>query len=112
MLLSFHTRKLEKECNDQKALIRSYGPEQAKLIARRLAELEAADNLEVMRTLPQVRAHELKGNRAGQVSLDVKHPYRLLITADYDDPPCKPDGGLDWQKITKVKIRGVVDTHE
>jgi len=37
------------------ALTRSYGPEQARLIARRLAELEAAENLEVMRTLPQVR---------------------------------------------------------
>jgi len=112
MLLSFHTRKLEKECNDLKALTRQYGDIQAKLIARRLAELEAADNLEILRLLPQVRAHELKGSRAGQISLDVKHPCRLLIAPDYDDPPCKKDGGLDWQRITKVKILGVYDTHE
>jgi proteic killer suppression protein len=112
MLLSFYTGKFEKECNDLKALTRRWGPEQAKLIARRLAELEAADNLEVLRSLPQVRAHELKGSRAGQISLDVKHPYRLLIAPDYDDPPCKKDGGLDWQRITKIKILGVTDTHE
>ena len=66
MLLSFHTRKLEKLCNDQKALVRNYGAEQAQLIARRITQLEAADCLEIMRSLPQVRAHELKGNRAGQ----------------------------------------------
>src|SRR3990172_8640864 len=101
MLLSFQGKKLEKECNDLKALIRRFGPEQAKLIARRLAELEAADNLEILRSLPQVRAHELKGNRAGQISLDVKHPFRLMITPDYDEPPCKKDGGLDWQRIKK-----------
>ncbi len=112
MLISFQSRKLEKECNDLKALTRRFGPEQAKLIVRRLVELEAADNLEILRTLPQVRAHELKGNRAGQISLDVKHPYRLLIDPDYDDPPCKKDGGLDWQRITKVKILEVTDTHE
>ncbi len=112
MLLSFQSKKLEKECNDMKALVRRYGPEQAKLIARRLAELGAAEQLETLRSLPQVRAHELKGGRAGQISLDVKHPYRLLIAPDYDDPPCKKDGGLDWQRITKVKVLEVTDTHE
>jgi len=112
MLISFHTKKIEKECNDLKVLTRQYGDIQAKLIARRLAELAAADNLETLRFLPQVRAHELKGSRARQISLDVKHPYRLLVVPDYAAPPCKPDGGLDWQKITKVKILGVVDTHE
>lgn len=112
MLISFHNRKLEKECNDLKALTRRYGPEQAKLIARRLSELAAAEQLETLRSLPQIRAHELKGNRSGQISLDVKHPFRLLIAPDYDDPPCKKDGGLDWQKIMKVKILEVTDTHE
>jgi proteic killer suppression protein len=112
MLISFHTQRLEKECNDLKLLTRRYGDVQAKLIARRLAELAAADNLAALRTLPQIRAHELRGNLAGQISLDVKHPYRLLIAPDYDDPPRKKDGGLDWQRTTKVKILGVVDTHE
>lgn len=112
MLLSFKSRKFEKECNDIKRLTREWGAEQAKLIARRLTELAAAENLETMRLLPQARAHELKGNRAGQISLDVKHPYRLIILPDYDTPPCKTDGGLDWQRITKIKILEVTDTHE
>ena len=111
MLLSFKNKGLEKEFCDIKLLRRRWGEEQAKLIARRLDQLRAADNLEVLRTLPQLRAHELKGNRAEQISLDVKQPYRLLIVPDHEETPRKQDGGLDWQKITKVKVLGVEDTH-
>jgi proteic killer suppression protein len=112
MLLSFKSKKFEKVCNDMKLLTREWGAEQAKLIARRLTELAAADNLATLRMLPQARAHELKGNREEQISFDVKHPYRLIIIPDYDTPPRKTDGGLDWQKITKIKILEVTDTHE
>jgi proteic killer suppression protein len=112
MLISFKSKKFGKECNDPKLLTREWGAEQARLIARRLTELAAADNLATLRTLPQARAHELKGNREEQISLDVKHPYRLIVIPDYDDPPRRKDGGLDWKKITKIKILEVIDTHE
>ncbi|MEI9475799.1 MAG: killer suppression protein [Deltaproteobacteria bacterium] len=112
MIVSYKNGKLEKEFCDIKLLKRRWGEEQSKLIARRLGELRAADNLETLRKLRQLHAHELKGNRAGQISFDVKHPYRLLIIPDHDETPLKEDGGLDWQKITKVKILGVEDTHD
>jgi plasmid maintenance system killer protein len=111
MLITYKNNKLEKEFCDIRLLKRRWGEEQASLIARRLEQLKAADNLEVLRTLPQLRAHELKGNRAGQISLDIKHPYRLLIEPDHEEIPRKQDGGLDWPKITKVKVLGVKDTH-
>jgi plasmid maintenance system killer protein len=112
MDISFKSRKLEKDLSDEKALIRRYGAEQAVKIQQRLFELQAAENLDTLRTLPQVRAHELSGNQAGQISLDIKHPYRLLITPDYEAPPRKDDGGLDWKKISKIKILKVDNTHE
>src|SRR4030042_5810483 len=111
MLISYKNRKLEKEFCDIKLLKRRWGEEQANLIARRLDQLRAADNLEVLRTLPQLKAHELKGNRVGQISLDVKQPYRLLIVPGHEETPRKEDGGLDWQKIIKVKVLGVEDIH-
>jgi len=61
--------------------------------------------------LPQVRCHELKGDRTGQLSLDLDHPYRLIIEPAHDPIPRKPDGGLDWNKVTAVMIVGVEDTH-
>jgi plasmid maintenance system killer protein len=111
MIVSYKNRKLEKEFCDIKLLKRRWGEEQSKLIARRLDQVRAADNLETLSTLPQLRAHELKGDRSGQISLDVKQPYRLLISPDHDETPLKEDGGLDWQKIVKIKILGVEDTH-
>ncbi|MBW1698977.1 MAG: killer suppression protein [Deltaproteobacteria bacterium] len=111
MYITFINRKLEKLFLDEKALKRKWGPEQAEKIKLRVTQLLAAERLEIMHTLPQVRAHELSGNRAGQISLDLKHPYRLLIKPDYENPPHKDDGGLDWKKITKIKVLGVEDTH-
>ncbi len=111
MDIVFKNKKLEKLLSDEKSIIRKWGPDQAKKIKQRIFELIAAKNLETLRTLPQMRAHELSGNRAGQISLDIKHPYRLLITPDYENPPRKGDGGLDWKKITRIKVLKVEDTH-
>jgi len=113
MILTFKNPKLEKEFNNRKALIKRRGSIQTKLIMQRLTQLHAASNLEVMRTLPQTNAHELKGNLDEVISLDLNQPYRLLIEPDHEEEtPRKDDGGLDWKRITKVKIMGVEDTHE
>jgi plasmid maintenance system killer protein len=112
MLITYNNRKTEKTFNKLADLIRKYGPEQAKRISLRKTQLEAAENLAVMQTLPPVRAHELKADRAGQISLDLIHPQRLLIVPDHEELPRKPDGGLDWTKITRIMIIGVEDTHD
>jgi plasmid maintenance system killer protein len=112
MLISFKKKQDQKTFSSEKALNKAFGQEQARKIIQRLSEIQAADNLEILRTLPQARAHELTGNRKGQISLDVKQPYRLIILPDHEDCPRKEDGGLKWEKITKVKILGIEDTHE
>lgn len=111
MKISFASTKLQKECNEDKLLVRRYGTERAKLIRRRLDEIRAADSLEVLGRLPQARCHELKGDRAGQLSVDLKHPYRLLLEPAHQPIPRKPDGGLDRARITAVRTLGVEDTH-
>jgi proteic killer suppression protein len=109
--LSFASRKLAKELADEKTIVRNYGTDNGRRICQRLAQLMAADNLQTLRLLPQTRAHELTGDRAGQISVDVKHPYRLLLVPAHDEIPRKHDGGLDWARVTKLKILGIVDTH-
>jgi plasmid maintenance system killer protein len=97
--------------NDMRRLTRRHNTQRAKLIRRRLDDLRAADTLQVMRNLPG-RCHELKGDRAGQLSLDLDGPYRLLFRPADEPPPTKPDGGMDWTQVTAVVVLGVVDTHE
>lgn len=55
--------------------------------------------------------HELKADRDEQISVDVKHPYRLLMIPDHDETPRKPDGGLDWSAISRVTVLEIADTH-
>lgn len=112
MDIIFKTSKLEKICNDQKLLVRTFGSQMAKLMRRRLDDLRAATCLEEMRYLKQTRCHELHGNKAGHLSVDLDHPYRLIFQAANKPVPQRVDGGLDWAKVTAVMIIGVEDTHE
>ncbi|NOY16048.1 MAG: killer suppression protein, partial [Gammaproteobacteria bacterium] len=54
---------------------------------------------------------ELTGNRKGTLSLDLDGPYRLIIQPMNNPLPERPEGGLDWHRITAIKILGVEDTH-
>ena len=112
MEIFFQDRKLGKIANNQSQLIRKYGQQQVKLLRRRLDELAAADTLEDIRFLPQVRCHELKGNRQGTLAVDVVHPYRLIFEPANDPIPKKDDGGLDWTKVTAITVLAVEDYHD
>ena len=109
--ITFKSKAFKRECNTHKLLVRRHGPDRAKRIRRRLDDLRAANILEDMRNLPG-RCHELRGSRAGQLSLDLDHPYRLIFTTANDPVPRKADGGLDWTRINAVLILGVEDTNE
>jgi len=89
---------------------RGLDAERAKRLRRRLDQLRAAPVLEVMRRLPG-RCHELKADRKGQLSIDVDGPYRLLFEPASNPIPRKKDGGLDWTKVTAVRILEIEDTH-
>jgi len=112
--ISFKNRRLEKSFNEGAQLEKIHGTKRAKKIRIRLAELRAAVSL--MDFWPPKsgpgRCHELtQGRRKGQLSVDLDHPYRLIFVPNHDPVPVLPDGGLDWSKITAIKILGVEDTH-
>lgn len=111
MDIIFKSKTLARECNRHELLVRRHGRHRAKLIRRRLDDLGAAANLFVMRSLPG-RCHELRGNRAGQLSIDLDGPFRLVFEVANNPIPTKPDGGLDWASVTAINVLGVEDTHE
>jgi plasmid maintenance system killer protein len=111
MEISFNSRKLEKLCNSQKVMRAQLGDRCAKVLQQRLAEINAADTLEDLEKVPGARCHELKGNRKGQLAVDLVHPKRLVFVPDHDPVPNRPDGGLDWAQVTRVLVTEVVDYH-
>lgn len=110
MDIVFKDKQFEKECNNQRLLERNHGQKRAKYIRRRLDALRAAEVLEDMRDVG--RCHELRYDRWGEFSLDLDQPYRLIFEPATPPIPTKPDGGIDWTKVTDVRIFGVEDTHE
>jgi proteic killer suppression protein len=110
--ITFQSQKMAKEFNEQKLLVRRYGSQRATLIRRRLDELRAAETLEVMRSLPRARCHELHQNLAGKLAVNLDQPYRLIFEPDHDPVPTKADGGLDWTGVTAIRILSVEDYHE
>jgi toxin HigB-1 len=111
MEVSFATRKMQKACSSGKKMRQVWGAALAQKLQQRLTELLAADSLADLSRLPSARCHELTGDRAGQLSVDLTHPYRLLFKPDDDPIPRKSDGGLDWAKVTKIVVLEVCDTH-
>ena len=111
MQISFTNKKLATLLGSQKETLRTYGPDNGRRILLRLQQIADAQNLTELARLPQTRVHELKDNRNEQISVDVKHPYRLLMVPDHPETPRKPDGGLDWDGITSVTVIEIGDTH-
>lgn len=114
MEISFQNTRAEKDFREGRRLQAIHGERRARLIVRRIQELRAAQCLGDL--WPPYsgpgRCHELTGNRAGQLSLDLDHPYRLIFEPDHDPRPLRPEGGLDWPRVTRVRILGVEDTHD
>ena len=114
MDISFKSTKLEKEFNEGKWLKKVHGELRAKKIGIRLTELRAAISLHDLGPPYDGpgRCHELKGERKGQLSVDLDHPYRLIFMPNHKPVPRKADGGLDWKQVTAIIITGIEDTHE
>lgn len=110
MEISYKSRKIEKQLADPKEMSKSFG-QLARKVNQRLKDLASADSLATMRTLPAARCHELTGSRKGKLAVNVSGNYRLIFEPFHDPIPLKEDGGLNWEKVTKIQINEIEDYH-
>jgi plasmid maintenance system killer protein len=114
MEISAGDNKLRAAMEDQAACKRQYGSDMAKKVALRIAALRAAESLADFwppKSGPE-RCHELKGEREGTFSVDLKHPYRLLFKpANPENASSSSDEQQSWKSITSIEILGIEDTH-
>jgi plasmid maintenance system killer protein len=109
MEIVFASKRLQRACATEAQRKQSY-PHCASQLNRRMGQLAAADNLAVMATLPG-HCHELTADCDGQLGIDVSGNYRVIFCPDHGEVPLKPDGGLDWSKVTRIMILEVRDYH-
>jgi proteic killer suppression protein len=101
MIVSYKNSREEKFYKDKNSLSMSYGVRMAEKICQRISEFQAADN---PNHLPKnARFHEHQGKRKGLFSVDLVHPFRLIV-----EPTCKY---ADWSEITSMQIYEIMDPH-
>lgn len=111
MLIYFKTKKLQKICSIKNEAVKKLNLKMAQKLQQRMMELSAADCLDDISSLKPTRCHPLKGNRSGQFSVDLDHPYRLIFIPAIDVISEKNSDGLDLWQIDSIEIIDIVDTH-
>lgn len=111
MDISFRTRDLQRICSKQSKMVRKLGLPCAKKLQQRMTELDGAQTLSDISHLPPARLHALDGDRSGQFSVDLRHPYRLLFIVVDDPVPLLEAGGIDRGKVLSIEIVEICDTH-
>ena len=98
MDITYKNKKIEKVCTDAKTAERTYVREMAEKIHKRIDEITAADNVEMMIQFHIGRCHPLSQNRKGQYAVDLVHPFRLVFEKN-------------GEKIQIANILEIVDYH-
>ena len=111
MKIIFRTKRLAKQCQDELGMWKKQGTRSGRKLAQRMMELRVATSLDEISHLPPPRCHALTGDRKGQFSVDLAHPYRLLFVPANDPLPLLEDGSLDRSRVTEIEIVDIVDTH-
>jgi proteic killer suppression protein len=106
MDILFSSRKEQEIANSDAKLKKVFrgNPRRVRLIRARLDELADVDTLAVMRSLPQSYCHELTADRKGQLAVKLDKGYRMVFEVANDPIPLKTDGGLDWNRVTAVRV--------
>jgi plasmid maintenance system killer protein len=97
MNITFRTKKLQKAFNEGAQLEKLQGALRAKKIRVRMKELRAAETLMDFwpPKSPPARCHELhRGQRSGQLSVDLDYPYRLIFVPNH--APYRSVKKEDW----------------
>lgn len=110
MKLSFKTRKLEKQLTDPAMMQKKFG-QMAKKVNQRMKELRAADNLEVLMSIPAARCHLLHGDKKDCYAVDISGNHRLIFEPDHNPLPRKDDNSVDHLRITDIRILNTEDYH-
>lgn len=109
MIILFETAELKRICSIEKEAKKKLGAKSAKKLQRRLSNLMNAKNVF---ELPAGRPHPLKGNRSGQLALELDGGCRLVFEPANDPKPITTDGATDWAEVTMIRIVYIGDYHD
>ena len=108
MQITYANKAIQRLCEEDKHQRKHLGEKRVKRLRVRLGELRAEENVS---KLLYGNPHPLSEDRAGQFSVDLDGPMRLLFEPTDQPPPTLEAGGIDWQQVSSVRILEIEDTH-
>jgi toxin HigB-1 len=96
-------------CSSEHEAKKRLGSVSAKKLRTRLTDLRAVARVS---ELLAGRPHQLKGDRSGQIALDLHGSVRLVFECAQIPTPRTADGATDWQQVTMVCIVFIGDYHD
>lgn len=107
--IGYENDKLKKLCLVSREADKRLGRDSARKLRARLADMVACANVS---ELHAGRPHPLTGGRHGQFSLDLAGGMRLVFRPEYEPPPERECGGIDWGRVESVIVVFIGDYHE
>jgi proteic killer suppression protein len=103
MNVEYKSNRLKKQLTDPKELKKSFGVN-ARRVSQRMDEIFAADNLEVLCSIPRANCHPLTGNMNEKWAVDISANHRIIFIIVNDPIPIKTDGGINKIEVTDIQI--------
>ena len=98
MELSFATRKLRSQCQDNNKAIADLGDLMAGQLKLRVADLRAA------RTAAELPAQLIGSSRGAVFRIPLTEDGCLTVTANHRKIPASASAKINWTKVTRVKL--------
>jgi hypothetical protein len=106
---SFETKALRTLCEDEDVATAALGPAVARALLNRLADLRAAGNI---LELPIGHPFAPDPKNRNVLAIDLGEGQLLTFSSGHRKVPLLESGEVDWERVNRVKIRQVGDSHE
>lgn len=108
MQLAFESKSLRAICESEVEAKVKLGEAVATMLKHRIADLQAATSV---KDLVAGRPHEVEESEGTEMAVELGNGQRLVFTANHSKNPRTKDNGLDWRRITRIKIVRIEGHH-
>jgi hypothetical protein len=81
----------------------------ARALRARLADLREA---ETVFELPAGRPREIDGSPYEKYAVDLADGYCLVLCVNHGNVPLLETGGVDWAKVSRIKVHKIEEGHD
>ena len=103
--LAFASEELREVCENKSDAEKRLGMKVAHALRRRLSDLKSASTFN---ELPISRPRK----NANDCVIALPDGWRLVVTGGHGQNPTHPDGSIDWNEITRIKITKIEKRNE